>query len=178
MPLSTPIVVSRAPDGHVDFMVPLEKLVPTDRGFIGLFASAQHSGHEVAFKIMLAPGLRPGFVNNAPDEDAIRESGVLLFSDGAPSDVFVRCVAESWGMKGRGLAMAEQVPFTCVATQGDPQNLRAEEVRFKLFTGSDGDEDDNYAEWYLTLHVHKGYAEFTEKHVRYRANLILAMTGF
>ncbi len=173
---STPIVVTGGQDGLVDFIVPLEKLVPTDRGWLGLFASGTHQGKEISFKIMLAPGLRPGFVNERPDNTAFQEGGVLLLSDGAPTDHWLGCVAASWGMKKAGLVMAEQVPFTSFATHGDPRKLREEEIRFKLFAGSE--EEGDYAEWFLHLNVPKGCAGFAEKDKKYRANLVLAMTGF
>lgn len=162
MAISTPIVITGRQDDLIDFIVPLEKLVPTDRGWLGLFASGTHAGREISFKIMLAPGLRSEFV--------------LLLSDGPPSDRWLGCIATSWGMQKSGLVMAEQVPFTSVATHGDPRRLREEEVRFKLFAGSE--EQGDYAEWFLHLNVPRGYAGLAEKDRKYRANLVLAMTGF
>lgn len=173
--LSTAMIIAEGRDGLVDFIVPLEKLVPTDRGWIGLFVSGTHEGQQIGFRIVLAPGLRPGFLNGRPDESASLEGGVLLEAEGDSSNEWLRCVAEAWGMSGPDLTMADQVAFTSFATHGDPQNLRKEEIRFKLFSGSEAEGD--YAEWFLHLNAAKGYAGFVEKDANYRENLVFALCG-
>lgn len=176
MSLQTPIgIVNDEETGCVDFVLPIEKLVPTDRGWIGLFASGTHDAKQIGLRILLAPGLRSGFVNGQPDQTAFQHGGVLLMPEGPESDEWLTCVAERWQLAGAELHLKEQVPFTSFVTHGDPTQLRTEEIRFKLFSGCE--EDGDYAEWFLQLNVPKGYAAFVEKDSRYRENLIMALSA-
>lgn len=173
MSSTPPIVCSGEPGGLCDFFVPLASVRRTDVGALYVVAKGTHHGEETTFAIRLVAEIRAGLANGRPDPTAFQENGISLVSYDAASRPWLRCLAAGWGVEIPADEMAVDVPFTSFAMHEAPWDLDAEQLHFKLMTGTS--EEGTYAEWFMNLDLVSGVVGFVEKEVRYRMNLMRAL---
>jgi hypothetical protein len=187
-------------EGFADCTFALERSWSEGGGTV-LRGVASHDGIRVSFHAVIARDW--ALVSFGPDVPITGYRGtVLLRSNGAESDAFLRALAAAYGVSAPGAAMAAETGFTAISLAGDPRSLKAGIVKMKLFfepaasersedtaAAADGDaaapddsaaleemEDDSYAEIYLNVDVAAGRMELLEKDEGYRKPVIRALS--
>lgn len=171
MAVTTLQPVSVSQDGSfVDVLIGLRSVRHDGRGNTLFTASGTHDGREVGLSVVLTGNMRPGFVNDQFDSSAVYPGGLVLISDGEVSDRLVATLSGLYGVRMDAATMIEQLPLTCVATNGDPRRFAEKRLRFKVFVGEQS--EGTYAEWFFHLNHPEGWLALSEKDIAHRPNLI------
>lgn len=133
----------------------------------------QYYGEIVGFKVLVNDGILPGIVEGKFNQQAFYAEGITLKSIAKESDSFIKVLSELYGYQG-GLKFNNEISFTCFALDGDPRNIKNEDVKFKVFF-DDNNERGLYCEFYINISVQNKTLELKEKDTGYRGNILRAL---
>jgi hypothetical protein len=102
---------------------------------------------------------------------------IAITSLGTPSDIFVRRLAEAYGIPLMGDGMKDRVVFTATSFGGDPLHLKSAPILFKIFHKPEATPDSADAEYFLGIDVEVGKVTFHEKDFEYREAILMALSA-
>jgi hypothetical protein len=147
-----------------------------------LKAEGLYKDEAVGFEVVLSGWKGSASSSRSPLKMSI--GMVTLRSCGEISDAFVKALDQLYQTSLSPDAMVSVRDFEAVSLQGDPQDLMAGRVSFKLThmgdfeTQSEGqaEADFGYAEFYINLELAGHRLEFSEKDFDYRASVVRALS--
>jgi hypothetical protein len=163
-------------DGFEDVTLPAGEPKELPTGGTSIEAKGLVDGKDVGFLIKLGSTWKGSQM--APDVNMqIYAGSIVLESIGAPSDVFVKSLAQEYKTKLRPAKMKEQVKVDGLALEGNPSNLNAGVVKIKIFFNSDSEKEGEYAEAFLNLDMKNKQVQFNEKDEEYREAIMRALSS-
>lgn len=123
-------------DGFCDISLAVGQQTTGPDGSLLLTALGRHKNDTLGFKIVIAPGMRPGAMNpltGGPQVYSLQRGGVRFESEGQSSDLFLARLAQLYHAKSHPKAMASDIHFTTFAFRGDPYKIDSREVLFELY---------------------------------------------
>jgi len=80
--------------------------------------------------------------------------------------------AKLYGHPVQTFELPKEIPLTAATLGGDPDKLRDEAVKLKVFHGGDEEGDPQYFELFVNFHLDEGYVELAEKDPDYRLGVL------
>ena len=162
-------------EGFVDFVFGITDLNFDDRGVCRIEAKAKHEKKIVGIGIGILPGMKPGIVNDEIDKSSFAKNGVAFWPLDSIGNELLRVWAELYGLPAPQAVMRDYSDFTTFALQGDPNELRRDYVKFKIFH-DDANEHEEYFELYLHINLKGKCIAINEKDPEYRAFVIKGLS--
>jgi hypothetical protein len=168
------IATINSKEGHVDVDMAVA-FVEELPGGTKVTAAGSYEDDLIGFCIEVPPDweIFPG----QGGRPSIFRGKIARSSVGAPSDGFVRRLAEAYGSSTRVEGMKDRVVFTATSFGGDPRHLKSAPILFKIFHKTEEAPDLTVAEYFLGIDVELGKVTFHEKDSEYRDAMLKALSA-
>jgi hypothetical protein len=110
---------------------------------------------------------------SSPNTIAEIEGGVILESQGASTQNFMRMLSSLYKRPASAFVVPHDVRLTAVVLHGDPLHIKNSPVEMKVFHGEDDSKPD-YFELFINFDLPHGSIEFAEKDPDYRRPILLS----
>lgn len=159
--------LSSDPDAWADASFRIEGSEHEDDGVVYRLAS-RHGVRRVGLDVWVRDWMEPLSWDGEKPVCSAYRGGVLLRSQGARSDRFLKALAKGYQHQGVVRAMRSEVPATAIVLDAD-----AGSAKIKLFF-NDREEDDEgmYAELFLNIDAAGRRIELAEKDPEYRQGVM------
>jgi hypothetical protein len=162
----------QATPSHVDIDMPIafEEVLPS--GATKITAAGTYEDELIGFGIEfpIEWEIYPGQAGRP----SIFRGQIAITSLGLPSDVFVRRLAEAYGVGNKVNGMRDRVIFTATSFHGDPRYLKSSSLSFKIFHKTTDPPVITDAEYFLGIDSELGKVTFHEKDSDYRPQILKA----
>ena len=101
-----------------------------------------------------------------------KDAGVVFEPQGEATINLLHLQAKLYGHPVQTFELPKEIPLTAATLGGDPDKLRDEAVKLKVFHGGDEEGDPQYFELFVNFHLDEGYVELAEKDPDYRLGVL------
>ena len=161
-------------DGFADFKLPVTHRACNSRGGCVVDVSGTYDKQPIALRIAFAPDMRGNRFDDlkANGGFSAKANGVVLQLWGKPGENFVRMLASVYQVPILSVSVPETIPLTAVPLEGNPQNIAAAPLKFKVFHRDDDPDRPYYFELYIDPDLSRGVVGFNEKDIGYRKPIL------
>ncbi len=158
-------------EGFADLEIPLTSATQVDDGGWVISARGLHNEDTIGFDVRLGGEWK---VQDIDDGAFMVYWGAgAVIRSGAESDQFSGLLQDVYEVVGSSRKMPDLVEIMVASLATDPERIREEPLKMKMFIEPDGD-DSEYAEFYLNVDLPGEIVQFREKDEEYRKNLVKA----
>lgn len=155
-------------DGFHDLVFFIEKKQLSKNGAQVLSVIGLNQGKPIKFNVELSKDW------NITNDKLVPSQGLIRYArTGTQSDDFVAALDKIYGTKITPRKMQQEVTFSAVTLEGDPNDLSKGPLKMKLFFESKNPDDA--AEIYTNIDVKTNRLTIPEKDADYRANIVKAL---
>ena len=166
-----PQLFARSEAGFSDGELRAQEVRLTADEGVTIVAAALAGREEVAVRFTLVPGWRGSTPQGFPKP--LFGGKVVVESVGPRTEGFVRALAKSY-RQSVGSYESTFVSLTAISLEGDPNQVRSQPVKLKVFYESPNEAE--YAEAYINFDLPRGIVQFHEKDPGYRRAVIGFLT--
>lgn len=164
-------------EGFSDLKLPIAQHNCDSRGGCVLDVKGTYQKEPIALQMVFAPDMRENRFEDLKANGGLsaKKNGIALQLQGKPGENFVRMLASVYRVPIASVSLPQTIPLTAVPLEGNPQDIAATAIRFKVFHGDADPDTLGYFELYIDPDLLHGLVSLNEKDTEYRKPILRSL---